>query len=301
MKKLAFVLSGGGSRGALQVGAIRALLEADYRPDILVGTSIGAVNASYLAVHGVSLETIPGLVAAWSDASKAGLLPSNFLWLSLRTIFNRPMASLFNRMRSFYIEHGLEPDLTFGDIQGVQLLMVAADLNAYQAVVYGLESGQTVLEGLLASTALPPWITPMLVGERLLMDGGLVSNLPVEPALSAGATQIIALDLFDPRAVVLSAPGFRQFLGKLLFTVSRRQAEMEIALAEHRGVTVQRIELVGRDPVQMWDFENTSDLIEQGYLITREFIAGWERKRPSSWRSAWDSLVGKLRPRKRVP
>ena len=60
MKKLGLVLSGGGARGALQVGAIRALLEADYHPDLLVGTSIGAVNATYLAVNGINLDTIDG-------------------------------------------------------------------------------------------------------------------------------------------------------------------------------------------------------------------------------------------------
>ncbi len=57
-KKLAFVLSGGGARGALQVGALRALLEAGIKPDMLVGTSIGAANAALFALN-PSLDGLP--------------------------------------------------------------------------------------------------------------------------------------------------------------------------------------------------------------------------------------------------
>ena len=55
---LAFVLSGAGNRGPLEVGALRALIEAGHQPDLLVGTSAGAINAAYLAAWGVSLETV---------------------------------------------------------------------------------------------------------------------------------------------------------------------------------------------------------------------------------------------------
>jgi NTE family protein len=59
--RLAFVLGGGGARGALQVGALRALLEAGYRPDLLIGTSIGAINAAGLALWGVDLAGVDAL------------------------------------------------------------------------------------------------------------------------------------------------------------------------------------------------------------------------------------------------
>ena len=88
-KQLAFVLSGGAARGALQVGALRALLEADIRPDMLVGTSIGAVNAAYLALRGVSLESIGRLAENWRDAAHADLLPTNYLCVTLSALFNR--------------------------------------------------------------------------------------------------------------------------------------------------------------------------------------------------------------------
>jgi len=68
-KCLAFVLSGGGGRGAMQVGALRALLEAGLRPNLLVGTSIGAVNAAGLALWGVDLFGIEVLEQAYNETN----------------------------------------------------------------------------------------------------------------------------------------------------------------------------------------------------------------------------------------
>jgi NTE family protein len=96
-KQLAFVLGGGGSRGALQVGALRALLEAGYRPDLWVGTSIGAVNATFLALRGFNQESLTALVGVWQDAVRADLLPSNYLWLTIRTLFNRSGGQINHR------------------------------------------------------------------------------------------------------------------------------------------------------------------------------------------------------------
>lgn len=75
--KLAFVLGGGGARGALQVGALRALLEADIHPDLAVGTSIGALNAAFIGLHGFNSQALDGLVTTWRAAATADhlLLP----------------------------------------------------------------------------------------------------------------------------------------------------------------------------------------------------------------------------------
>ncbi|MFZ2096173.1 MAG: patatin-like phospholipase family protein [Anaerolineales bacterium] len=88
-KKLAFALSGGGSRGALQVGALYALLEAGIQPDLLIGASIGAVNATFLALNGFSKESLDQLKNAWQNADASNLLPANYIWLTVRAMFNR--------------------------------------------------------------------------------------------------------------------------------------------------------------------------------------------------------------------
>ena len=240
---LAFVLGGGGGRGALQVGAMRALLEANVMPDLLVGTSAGAVNATYLAAHGVSMQTLDDMEKSWHDAAQADLLPANYLWLTVRLLFNRVGKHSGHRMRDFYILHGIEPELCFGDIEGTRLVQVATDLNTNQAVLYGTDPKQSVLDGLLASTAIPPWVQPLESEDRLLMDGGIVSNLPIEPAIRLGASEIVAFSLTDVRPQVTSPGGIGPFFYSLISTVERRQIELELALARANGVKVHMLEL----------------------------------------------------------
>lgn len=270
---LAFVLSGGGARGALQAGALRALLEADIRPDLLVGTSIGAVNAAYLAVHGISLDTVDRLIATWHEAAGADLLPTNYLRLTMRVLANYSRRQPDPRLRDFFVAHGLSPDLRFEQIQGVRLILVAADLNNSCLALYGTDPQQTLLEGLLASTALPPWMRPIEKDGRLLIDGGVLSTLPIQAALEQGAREIIALDLIDLRVAQVVNNELGAILAKLMNTVERHQADLEIALARARGVPVHHIPLQGERPVMIWDFSRTAELVERGYDLTRQALA----------------------------
>jgi NTE family protein len=282
-KKLAFVLGGGGARGALQVGALRALHECGYSPDLLVGTSIGAANASFMAINGLSNESLESLVKVWQDASTADLLPANYVWLTVRSLFNRSVDNISNRLQGFYTSHDLPPTLRFGDINKIRLILVATDLNSCQYVLYGLDPQQSVLEGVLASTALPPWVSPMHKEAQLLVDGGFVSNLPIEPALSLGATEIIALDLHDPRSLLLETQRFGGFLARLINTIEARQQEMELALAQARNIPLHHISLRGKEPINVWDFSRTEELISQGYEITLKQMKGWHTEKRQWW------------------
>jgi predicted acylesterase/phospholipase RssA len=74
-------------RVALQVGALNALLEAGYRPDMVVGTSITALNAAFLGLHGFNAAALTNREAVWHDAVTANLLlPANYIWLTLRAL-----------------------------------------------------------------------------------------------------------------------------------------------------------------------------------------------------------------------
>jgi NTE family protein len=286
-RPLALVLGGGGARGAFQVGALRALLEADIRPDLLVGTSIGALNATYLALHGFTAAGLDALAVAWHEAAEADLLPSNYLWLTTRTLFNRAGWHPNHRLHDFVTAHGVSPGLRFMDLPGARLILVSADLNSGRPVLYGVDSQQPVLEGLLASTALPPWMHPLEKGRQFLMDGGVVSNLPIEPALAQGAREIIALDLSDSREVPVDEHGFGPFLSKMLNTVEQRQLDLELALARANGVAVHRVPLQGEAPHAIWDFQHPDALIARGYALTRTAMAAWDAERPHGWRAWW--------------
>lgn len=284
-KELAFVLSGGGSRGALQVGALRALLESGYQPTLVTGTSIGAVNAAFLSIHGYHLEGIQKLEEAWKSSMNQDLLPANLWWQIMRTFFRRSPGVSQQRIREFAIAHGLTPELRFKDIQGVRLFVVASDLNSGCQVIFGQDPEESVLESMMASIALPPWMLPLEKEGRYLLDGGAVSNLPIEAALQEGATEIIALDLFNPYEVDGSERGLRPFLWKLNQTVENRQIQLEMELAEARGVMVRRISLTMGKPVSFWDFRHSAELVDHGYQIARQAIDSWQTQNPPSrWR-----------------
>jgi NTE family protein len=278
-KKVAFVLSGGGARGALQVGGLRALLEAGIYPDMIVGTSVGAVNAAFLAMHGVSVNTIDLLEQSWNDAVTADLLPSNYLWLILRALFKQPGHSVTHRMKDFFIAQGVGTDIEFGDTTFPFVFIVTTDLNSGCVQIYGENPKDKLLDAVLASTALPPWIAPLSMGDKYLMDGGILSPLPIQPAITLGASEIFALDVRDERVVPAETQGFGPFLGNVLYAIETRQVDLELALAASNRIRMTHIKLCGEHPVPIWDFSYTLDLIPQGYNQAKDILESAHKKK----------------------
>lgn len=272
-KQLGFVLGGGGSRGALQVGALYALLEHGLQPALFVGTSIGAVNAVFLALNGFSKESLDKLCDVWHAAARMDLLPSNYVQRTLRAMLERSSVNPSQRIRDFFILNGLRPEMRFSDIRRPRLVIVSADLNSGKPVLHGDALDENVLDGLLMSTALPPWTMPVKKESRYLMDGGVLSNLPIEPALRMGAHQIVALDLLDARELFGAANRFGHFLDRLTFALQKRQVDLELELAKAQGVPVFYLELTGKDPLPLWDFQHTDELIARGYELTQQAIS----------------------------
>jgi NTE family protein len=289
-KKLALVLSGGGARGAMQAGSLRALSEAGYKPDLWVGTSIGAANASFVCVHGYTSAGLDRLEQAWRAAMKQDLLPINVWWQLMRTLFRRRGGLSEERIREFAVANGITPELRFCDLKEAELYLVATDMNSGKPVIFGANPMDRLLDGLLASMALPPWVGPLETDGRYLVDGGLVSNLPIEAALRQGATEIIALNLFDPEDVDTSKHGLRPFLWRLDKTVEYRQLQLEMELAHARNVPVKHVSLTFDEYVPIWDFQRSAELITHGYQLTRQAITQWQ-----SDEQAGDHLYGWLK------
>jgi len=271
-KKLAFALSGGGSRGALQVGAMYALLEYGLQPDLLVGVSIGAANATHLALTGFSKESLDRLVFVWHGARAADLLPVNYIWLTVRAMFGRSPKDPSRHLKDFLISSGVNPDMRFADITKHQLILVSSDLNTGKPILHGEQPDEKVLDALLLSTALPPWFLPERKQGRYLMDGGFVSQLPIESALKTGATEIVALDLIDSREMANIGDGVRGFVDRMIFSVETRQKYLELELAKARGVPLLYLGLAAETQIQIWDFHHTDELIAKGYEIAQRVI-----------------------------
>lgn len=271
-EKFAFVLSGGGSRGALQVGALQALCEFGLQPDLLVGTSVGSLNSAFLALHGFSRASLDRMVEIWHAASHYDLLPKSYVRLAFRRMLGRNVSNPADRLREFIIAQGITPEMRFSQLEPLKLVVVSADLNTGKPVLHGHEEDEHILDALLLSTALPPWFLPVRKQDAYLVDGGMVSNLPIEPALQLGATRIVALDLMDSRNWQDDRNGVTGFLDRLTYSVERRYTELELELAAARGVPTFYLGLSADTHIPFWDFGHTEEMLARGYEIARQTL-----------------------------
>jgi len=306
--KLAFVLSGGGPRGAMQVGALRALMEADIVPDILVGTSIGAVNSVYLARFGYSLETLDYIIDVWDSSARGNMAFGDFVQAVLRTLLPGINSnSYLEQARAFHSKHGITPNLRFKDLTGPELYIVTADISNHKITVFGEDPEDLVLESMLASVAIPPWMTPLEINGSLYLDGGAVSDVPIEPAIRHGATEIIALDLFNPPPPTASVKGITGLLDRVFATMENRHIELELELAALKGVTVHRWKLQYDQHIPMWDLSHTHNLIHVGYETAKAYLADEMKQqkeaeaaaiaaaRPVSLAQRWETWMERVR------
>jgi len=179
---IAFVLSGGGNRGALQVGALQVLLEAGIRPEMLVGTSAGALNAAFLAVD----PTPAGahrLGEIWEQVTKEDVYPGGPSRVAWHLATHRDSLYSSENFASFLRTHTPEGVCFFRHL-ALPLYITAADLHSGRLYLFGEDPDESILEAILASSAIPPLFPPWPYRGSLLVDGGLAANLPVERDLA---------------------------------------------------------------------------------------------------------------------
>ena len=145
----AFVLSGGGSLGAVQAGMLAALEEQGLRPDLLIGTSAGALNAAYLGAHGYSSESIADLATLWRGLRRQDVFPVDPLRSVLAFAGKRASLCSMRPLRRLVDKHLPITDL--GDAQ-LPLHIITTDVLSGEEVV--LSSGNATT-AVLASAAIP--------------------------------------------------------------------------------------------------------------------------------------------------
>ena len=182
----AFVFDGGGSLGAVEVGMLKALTSYGVQADLVVGSSVGAINAAFFA----------------GEPTGDGVQRLEQIWLGVRRRNVFPIGPLGSFLGFFgWRDHLLDPTplrrLIERNIQYRQLEearipchLVATDLIGGGDVRFS--SGPAV-EILLASTAIPAVFPPVRIGERYLIDGSIVNNSLISIAVELGATRVIVL------------------------------------------------------------------------------------------------------------
>ncbi|WP_245331763.1 patatin-like phospholipase family protein [Bradyrhizobium sp. NAS80.1] len=179
------MLAGGGSFGAIQVGMMHSLAKHGVVADLVVGSSVGAINGAYYAGD-PSLKGVLGLEAVWRGLKRHDVFPVT--WRSLAGFMWR---------RDFLIPHDgirklVEDRLPYRNLEDAALPVhiVTTDFVSGDSVV--LSEGPAV-EAILASTAIPGAFTPVHYRNRFLADGAISSNTPVRVAVAKGAKRLVVL------------------------------------------------------------------------------------------------------------
>ncbi len=271
--KVAFVLSGGASLGAIQAGMLRALFERDVRADLLVGTSAGALNGAFLASRPQTVETADALGEVWRGLRRGQAFPLNPLTGLLGFLGARdhlvPDSGL-RRLVSRYLEYDRLEELP------LPLHVVAVD------VITGEElrvSSGSVLDAVVASAAIPAVFAPVELDGRFLMDGGVANNTPISHAVELGAERIYVLPTGHACALE-AAPG--SALGMALHGIGLLTHRRLVEDIERHRDEVNLVVLPPPCPldVQPIDFSQADELIERGYADACEFLDGGGAERP---------------------
>ncbi|MDT4923693.1 MAG: hypothetical protein QOG01_1406 [Pseudonocardiales bacterium] len=262
VETVGFVLQGGGSLTAAQVGMLRALTEAGIRPDLLVGSSAGAINAVAFAA-GPNISELARLETMWMGLHRRHVAP-----MSLRTLLAAatgrgdglfPDTGLRRQLEAFLPVHDLSEAL-------IPVHVVATDLESGSAVV--LSTGDAVT-ALLASSAFPGLYPPVSLGGRHLIDGGVAADVPVLQAEALGASVIYILPAAADVPTQTSGRGplplAYSALGQILDGIARR----DIATARARVLVLPTITSTASNPV---DFRDTARQISAGYERTTAWL-----------------------------
>ncbi|MCO1659302.1 patatin-like phospholipase family protein [Pseudonocardia humida] len=184
----AFVLGGGGVLGAVQIGMLRALVEAGIRPDLVVGTSVGALNGAVLAALPAA-EVADRLELAWRSPGARELFAGG------------GVARLRHFASSGVAAHSPAPlRRMIGEIVGerriedlpVPFTCCAARIE--DAAEHWFDRGP-VVDAVLASAAVPGLLPPAEIDGRHYLDGGLVNSIPLGRAVELGARRVFVLQV----------------------------------------------------------------------------------------------------------
>lgn len=268
-RPLAFVFSGGGAYGAVQVGMIRALIQAGIRPDLVVGSSVGAMNGAMFAAE--PMLAVDRLTEVWTSMRQSGVFGG-------RTRFGTTLSAVRNGL--LRNSPGLvSPDPLRNLIAGNLPVERLEDLQIPTAVVVTdalvgrpklLTQGLTG-PALQASSAIPGVFPPVKIDGCFYIDGGVSANVPIRQAITFGARSVVVLDA-NPATMPGTLP--QSTMGSVL------HASM-IMLRNQRADAVD--DLIGRHPIlhlpqatppgqNSFDFDNSVALIEAGFEATREFL-----------------------------
>ena len=263
----AYVLGGGGSYGAVQMGMLRALAETDLLPELVIGTSVGSLNGAVLAADPAGAAD--KLAEIWPQIDRKQVFPGNVVSSMFAVRGGRPYlfdAGPLSDLLSEYLPVSNIEELT------LPFVAIATDLDSGARV--DIESGD-LRTALLASTAVPgafPWVERE--GLRLV-DGGLVANVPVRQAVERGAKSIVVLDCGQFGTSARWADGLVGVIVQSLAIATRQQIITDLGVASE--VPVVYLPAPARITSTIFDFAHTERLADGAYAESRQMLTDLSR------------------------
>lgn len=263
-RPVGFVFGGGGSLGASQVGMLQALAEHHIMPDLVVGSSVGALNGAVTALNPnwAALR----LARAWGHMTRGVLFPGNRL--AQAQTLRRTRTHLFpNSGLASVITHFLGAGTSFGDLV---LPFGAVTTDIATAQPHLITTGP-LLPALLASAAIPAIYPPVDYDGRQLYDGGVTANVPMRQALAMGSRSLVVLDASFPGHLPPPPKTAADAIFYAVYVTMRTQAILEapIAAADAPVLYLPGPSLRRISPL---DFSHTDALIKEAYSAARGFL-----------------------------
>ena len=267
----AFVLGGGGVLGAAEVGMLRALFEVEVTPDLILGTSVGALNGAMVA-RDPTAAVIDRLTELWQDAE------------TMRAVSDRPLRTVRRAMSTGTHIYSAGPmqerllaefgETTFEDL-AVRFQVCAASIE--RAAEHWFDSGRLV-DAIMASAAVPGLLPPAKVGSEHYLDGGIVNSIPLGRAVTLGADRVFVLQVGRIDRP-LKVPRRPWEVARVSFEIARRHRFARELAEVPEGVVVHVLPARGtstRDDSLLAhrDFSQVGARIDASYEASREYLAG---------------------------
>ncbi|HEY9400109.1 MAG TPA: patatin-like phospholipase family protein [Luteimonas sp.] len=263
-RKTAFVLAGGGSLGAVQVGMLKALSREHIAPDLVVGASVGAINAAYYAASPDDAG-LARLERIWMGLCSADIFPFSMFGTAMCLFGRRDHLAFPSRLRAL-----IESELPYRNLEDAPLPCHVIATDVLDGTEVTLSSGDAA-QALLASAAIPAVFPTVTIADRPLMDGGIASNTPISAAFALGATRVVVLPTGLPCALTAPPRGAIAIALHALNLLAMRQLLADVDRFAHR------CELIVIPPLcplatNTYDFSKTAELIRRAETDTRLWL-----------------------------
>jgi NTE family protein len=265
----AFVLGGGGVLGAAEVGMLQALAEAGIRPDLVVGTSVGAINGALVAADPTpgSVDRLRGL---WEELASRRVFAGSVLGQVGTLVRTRTHLHPREPLREL-LEAAL-PVRTFAALP-VPFQCVAASIE--RAAEHWFTDGP-LIDAVLASCAVPGLLAPVELDGEHYLDGGLVHSIPVGRAVALGADTIYVLHVGRIDRP-LHPPATPWEVAQVAFEIARRHRFVGDLAALPPGVTLHLLPAGDETPpstanLRYRSFSHVPDRIDQAYRATCGYL-----------------------------